>query len=368
MLPQSANWNLAVARVLPNNLVLDVTYTGNKGTHLASDRVNIMQVDPRYASLGALLNRRISDPAVVAAGFRAPFADFEKLLGTQATLGQALRIFPQYTGVSTGGMMNHSGNSTYHAAIIKVTKRFSGGLTLLGSYTWSKLLTDADSSEPWIAGVVGAGVGAGAAQNHYNRGPEKAYGVLDMPQMFKLTASYDLPFGPGKKFANQGIARHILGDWNISTFAFAQSGYPMGVVDTRYQNNLRAGTPRPNINSHSWRGSVAGSEFDPDKDKFYNAGAFVGRTNPFTDPFGNAPRLLGATRMFATYRTNIAVARKIRFYRERVSADLRLDIFDLWNQKTWSRPSSQDLSSTQFGVITGAGGNRTMQLGLKLVF
>jgi len=367
MLPQSANWNFAVARVLPNNLVVDVTYTGNKGTHLASDRVNIMQVDPRYASLGALLNRRISDPTVIAAGFRAPFANFEQLLGTQATLGQALRIFPQYTGVTTGGMMNHSGNSTYHAAIIKVTKRFSGGLTLLGSYTWSKLLTDADSSEPWIAGVVGAGVGAGSAQNHYNRAPEKSYGVLDLTHMFKLTASYDLPFGTGKRFASQGIAKHVLGDWNLSTFTFAQSGYPMGVVDARYQNNLRAGTPRPNINTHDWRGSIAGSEFDPDKDNFYNPSSFTGRTNPFADPFGNAPRLLGATRMFPTIRTNIAVARKIRF-RERVSADLRLDVFDLWNQKTWNRPSSQDLSSTQFGVITGASGNRNMQIGLKLQF
>jgi len=249
-----------------------------------------MQVDPRHASLGALLNRRISDPTVIAAGFRAPFANFEQLLGTQATLGQALRIFPQYTGVTTGGMMNHSGNSTYHAAIIKVTKRFSGGLTLLGSYTWSKLLTDADSSEPWIAGVVGAGVGAGSAQNHYNRAPEKSYGVLDRRQ------------------------------------------------------RVRSG-----------QGQLLQPVF------------FTGRTNPFADPFGNAPRLLGATRMFPTIRTNIAVARKIRF-KERVSADLRLDVFDLWNQKTWNRPSSQDLSSNQFGVITGASGNRNMQIGLKLQF
>ena len=366
-LPQNANWNLAVARVLPGNFVLDVTYTGSKGTHLASDRVNIMQIDPKYAYLGPLLNRPIDDPEVVAAGFRPPFENFKKLLGTQATLGQALRIFPQYTGVTTGGMMNHSGNSTYHAGIIKVTKRFSNGLTMLASYTWSKLLTDADSSEPWIAGVVGSGVGAGAAQNHYNRRPEKSYGVLDMPHMFKLTASYDLPFGQGKRFANQGIARHILGDWNISTFTFAQSGYPMGVIDTRYQNNLRGGTPRPHVLTHDWRAPTVGSEFDPDKDNFYNRDAFVARTNPALDPFGNAPRLVGKTRMFPTYRTNIAVSRNIRFT-ERIRGNLRLDIFDLWNQKTWNRPVSQDLANTQFGVITGASGNRNMQVGLKLLF
>src|SRR5262249_46379196 len=155
--------------------------------------------------------------------------------------------FPQYTNVSTGGMMNHSGNSTYNAVIIKATKRFSGGLTLLASYTWSKLLTDADSAEPWIAGVVGANLGAGAAQNQFNRRNEKSYGVLDLPQMFKLTGSYDLPFGPGKKMLTSGIAGRVLGGWNLSSFMFYQSGFPMGVVDTSYQNNLKAGTPRPNV-------------------------------------------------------------------------------------------------------------------------
>jgi hypothetical protein len=48
-------------------------------------------------------------------------------------------------------------------------------------------------------------------------------------------------------------------------------------------------------------------------------------------------------------------------------ADFRLDIFDLFNQKTWANPIS-DLANNQFGVITNANGNRNMQLGLKFVF
>ncbi|MGH9718908.1 MAG: hypothetical protein ACRD8O_01735, partial [Bryobacteraceae bacterium] len=367
MLPQNANWNLAVSRVLKDNFVVEATYTGSKGTHLASDRVNIMQIDPKYAALGSLLNRPIDDPAVAAAGFRPPFANFKEVLGSNATLGQSLRVFPQYTGVTTGGMMNHSGNSTYHAMVLKVTKRFSGGLSMLASYTWSKLLTDADSSEPWIAGVVGAAVGAGAAQNQYNRRTEKSYGVLDYPNMFKVTASYDLPFGKGKRYFSGGWARHLAGGWNLSTYTFAQSGYPMGVTDTGFQNNLRAGTPRPNLLQHDWRAPLTGSEFDPDKDKFYSLGAFQRRTNPAVDPFGNASRFVAGTRMFPTYRTNIAVVRTLSF-RERIHADLRLDVFDLWNQKTWGRPSSQDLANSQFGVVTGASGARNMQVGLKIAF
>ncbi|HYO84076.1 MAG TPA: carboxypeptidase regulatory-like domain-containing protein [Bryobacteraceae bacterium] len=366
-LPQTTSWNFAVSRVLPSNLVLDFTYTGSKGTHLASDRVNIMQLDPRHASLGALLNRQIDDPEVVALGFRPPFENFKQLMGGNATLGQSLRVFPQYTGVGTGGMMNHSGNSTYNALIVKATKRFSGGLALLASYTWSKLLTDADSSEPWIAGVVGSGVGAGGAQNHYDRSLEKSYGVLDLPHMFKLTGSYDLPFGKGRRFLTGGVSSWVLGNWNLSSFMFAQSGYPMGVIDTGFQNNLRGGTPRPNVLTHDWRAPTVGGEFDPDKDNFYNRNAFQRRTNPAADPFGNAPRLNGATRMFPTYRTNIAVTKSLPF-RENVRADLRVEVFNLLNQKTWNRPVSQDLAHAQFGIITGASGNRTMQLGLKLIF
>ena len=367
-LPSNTTWNLALSRVLPEDFVVDVTYTGSKGTHLASDRVNYMQIPGQYAYLGSLLNKRISDPAVAAAGFTAPFSSFETLLGSNATLGQSLRMFPQYRGVGTGGMQNHSGNSTYNAMILKVTKRFSQGLSFVGSYTWSKLLTDADSSEPWIAGVVGAGVGAGAAQDHYNRGLEKSYGVLDLPQMFKLTASYDLPFGPGKPYASTGAWSHIIGGWNLATFIFAQSGYPMGVVDTGYQNNLFGGTPRPNVLTTDWRAPITGDRFDPDKDVFYNTGAFQRRTSPSADPFGNAPRFNGATRMFGRVRENISVTRTFQVYRERVKMDLRAEIYDLLNHKTWSRPSSQDLANTQFGVITNADGNRTMQFGLKLVF
>ena len=363
----TASWNLAVSRVLPHQFILEGTYTGSKGTHLASERVNIMQIDPKYAYLGSLLNAPIDDPAVVALGFKPPFANFKQLMGGNATLGQSLRVFPQYTGVTTGGMMNHSGNSTYNAMILKATKRFSGGLTLLASYTWSKLLTDADSSEPWIAGVVGSGRGAGSAQNQYNRGTEKSYGVLDLPNMIKITGSYDFPFGQGKKMFTRGIASRVFGGWNLGSYMFYQSGYPLGVVDPTYSNNLRGGTALPNVLTNDWiAASTAGDRFDPSVDNFFNINAFQRRTNPAADPFGNAPRLNGDARSFRTFRTNVSVAKSFKI-REKMHGDFRADIFDLFNQKTWGNPTT-DLSSNQFGIITTASGNRTMQLGLKLVF
>jgi hypothetical protein len=366
-LPSTNSWNVALSRALKGNFVLDFTYTGSKGTHLASDRVNYMQIPDQYAQLGSLLNKPIDDPAVVALGFKPPFPAFQQLLGSRATLGQSLRIWPQYTGVGTGGMNNHSGNSTYNALIVKATKRFSNGLSMVADYTWSKLLTDADSSEPWIAGVVGSGVGAGAAQDQYNRRVEKSYGVLDLPHMFKFTGAYDLPFGPKRKFFSRGIGSHVLGNWSVSAFIYGQSGYPLGIVDAAYSNFLQAGTPRPNVTSLDWRAPVIGDRFDPDQEPYLSRSSFQRRTDPTVDPFGNAPRLNGATRSPGRFRENVSIARSFAI-RERAHLDFRWEIYDMFNLKTWSNPASADLSSTLFGVVNNASGNRTMQGGLKLVF
>ncbi|MEK7404119.1 MAG: TonB-dependent receptor [Acidobacteriota bacterium] len=363
-LPTSTTWNLAVSRTLPGNLVVDLTYTGTKGTHLASNRVNYMQIDPKYAYLGSTLNKRIDDPAVVALGFKPPFQSFTALLPRNATLGQSLRLFPQYTSVGGGSWQMYNGDSSYHALIIKVTKRLSHGLSLLASHTWSKQLTDADMALPGVS--IGAGIGFGAAQNNLNRRLEKSYGALDIPHQFKLTTSYDFPFGKGKKYFHSGLGRWILGEWNLSVFAFAQSGYPLGVVDNSYANYLYAGPPRPNVTSLDWRAPTQGGSFDPDKDLMLATGGVQRRTNPAADPFGNAPRLNGATRSFPILRENTSLTRGITI-KESLKMEFRWETYDLFNHKTWSLPPL-DLSNSQFGKVTGAFGNRTMQLGLKLLW
>ena len=96
----TASWNFAISRVLPGNFVLDATYTGSKGTHLASDRVNIMQIDPKYAYLGSLLNKPIDDPAVVALGFSRRSPNFKTAAGRQRHAGPGAACRSRNTRVS----------------------------------------------------------------------------------------------------------------------------------------------------------------------------------------------------------------------------------------------------------------------------
>jgi hypothetical protein len=363
--PMTSSWNFAVSRMLPANLVLDLTYAGSRGTHLASNRTNRNPVDPKYAYLGSTLNKLITDPAVVALGFKPPFANFSTLLGTRATLAQALRPFPQYTSLGGGSWTEYDGNSTYNALIAKLTKRFSHGLSMLTSYIWSKTLTDADMELPEVG--VGSGIGFGAAQNSLNKRLEKSYSALDIPHQFKMAFSYDLPFGKGRSYLQSGPLRYILGEWTFSSYTLAQSGFPLGVVDNAYSNYLLQGTPRPDVASLDWRTPVAGTgSFDPIANLWLDSSKFIRRTNPAVNPFGNAPRLNGASRSARIVRVHSTLMRGFTV-KEKIKAEFRWEIYDLFNNKVWTVPTL-DLSSDSFGRVGGASGSRSMQMALRLIW
>jgi hypothetical protein len=56
--------------------------------------------------------------------------------------------------------------------------------------------------------------------------------VLDMPHMFKLTARYDLPFGPRRAYLSSNVLGKVIGDCSVAAFIYGQSGFPLGVVDS----------------------------------------------------------------------------------------------------------------------------------------
>ena len=125
------DWNFGIQYQLADNWLLDASYVGSKSTRLATGVVNYNQVDSRYLSLGELLNRNITDPAVVAAGFSSPISEFHRELGPVA------QTVPQYSGLGAANSANF-GNMTYNSLQMKVEKQFSQGLFFLSSFTWSK--------------------------------------------------------------------------------------------------------------------------------------------------------------------------------------------------------------------------------------
>ena len=92
--------------------VLRVTYHGVVGVKLLSRQQAQNQLDPKYWGIyGSLLGNTISsvinNPVVVAAGFKLPYPSYP----TNLQLQQALRPFPQYSGIGSDAGGQNDGQS-----------------------------------------------------------------------------------------------------------------------------------------------------------------------------------------------------------------------------------------------------------------
>ena len=142
--------------------------------------------------------------------------------------------------------MENLGQSTYNALQVKAERRFRNGLNLLASYTYSKTITDADSSFPVFTGFNSNVFGA---QNPYNLRNEKSLSYQDIPHTFVMSYLYELPLGKGKKLLNKGgIVDKIVGGWQVGGVHRYQVGSPFVIY--------AAGTSPPNITGGNYHLSV----------------------------------------------------------------------------------------------------------------
>jgi hypothetical protein len=146
-------------------------------------------------------------------------------------LGHACVPFPDF-GRGTS-LAQTEGNSNYHALQLKLEKHLASGLNFLGTYTWSKVLSDAHDL------LNGGSVGNGASGNvNGYRAPgvpgfgiQGDYGLapFDIRNVFHFSGGYELPFGKGKHFMTDasGVTNKVIGGWSINWSATFQGGQPI---------------------------------------------------------------------------------------------------------------------------------------------
>ncbi|MEJ7605271.1 MAG: hypothetical protein WKF37_03165 [Bryobacteraceae bacterium] len=226
--PRTSQWQFNLQQTVWETL-FEASYVGTAGHGILNNvLVRPNQLPTEYLRLGSLLTRPIGDPAVAAAGYSTPYPGFT------GSLAQALRPFPQYQDITM--LSTPTGNSTYHALLVKVEKRYSSGLQFLGAYTLSKTLTDiAFDSNGQLS----------PPQDQYNRRAEKSLANIDRPQRLVLSYLYELPWGQGKPFLSQGTLAKLFGGFAVSGIHTYQSGSPLRIT---VPNNLPifGGHLRPN--------------------------------------------------------------------------------------------------------------------------
>ena len=312
-----------IQRQIGANMVAEIGYLGTLASDIQSSLLAYNQVpyrslpanlSPFTAAGRTLLTSQISSAAAVAAGIPSPFSAFTKVFGSGATVAQALRPYPQYALIDTiSGGGDRLGHSTYHSMEVKLSRRYSAGLTLQASYVLSKALTDSDNYSSTPTSIDPA----------YNLRLEKSIAGFDQTHQVKLSYVYELPFGKGKAIPQLGgRSVHRAG-------RLARGRHPaVRERDTAIGRDDRElplfnGANRATVPTYDgWRASTKGGSFDP------NATASSSR-RPFSErsPPPRSVMRRGTTPSFVTipgFNENLSLARTINLHGEAEATGLSL--------------------------------------------
>ncbi len=120
-------------------------------------------------------------------------------------------------------LLTNGGRYRYNALQFEVRKRFTDGLAFQANYTFSKVLSD-------IQGDGQARFDPFLDINQQDL--EYARADHDRTHTININANYDLPFGNGKKFLNQGgFVNKIIGGWQFTSIVQISSGVPISLFD-----------------------------------------------------------------------------------------------------------------------------------------
>lgn len=351
--PEYHSWNLSIQRELPLQSVLEVNYTGSRGTHLFMPITTLSPLSPQHWGLGrTALNQLVPNP------FFGQITDTRSALSQPTvTRVRTLRPMPHFDGTGVGTAEPARGDSNYHALQLKWEKRFSKGLTMLMHYTWSKMIDNVSHSSgnvSWLGGST-------SLQNIWDLRGERALSAHDIANRVVMTGSYELPFGHKRKWGgnwNRAL-NWVAGGWDLSGMFLMQSGMPLQV--TQSGGAIWDGTQRPNlIGDPSTTGSVQDRI-----NNYFNRAAF---SQPASDIPGTAPRNLNYRG--PGIKTLDAALLKSIYVREGQRFEFRLEATNFTNTPMFGDPATA-FGAVNFGQITGLRsgvGPRNMQLGLKYYF
>ena len=365
--PYFADWNFTLERSITSSSLIRASYHGVVGVKLLSRQQSQNQLDPiHWATYGSLLSSPVSavltNPTVVAAGFKLPYANFP----TNLQLQQALRPFPQFSDINSNAGGQNDGHSTFHALETSFEHRFDKGLFMLVSYTFAKLISGSNGEDANRASD-------GAVQNQYNRRLDKAVANQDTPHNLRISYVYDLPFGKGRKWMTTAhpVAQGILGGWKVSAIHTYVSGAPL-VVNCS-QNFFGAGSNgRCSFAPGVADGSVPliNPQWSSDKSvafsvPYLNKAAFVLPPNMV---YGDTPRRMSYLRAPWSINEDFAVLKDFKLG-ERFNLEVRASGSNAFNRALLAAPVTAQNNSA-FGFINTPQGNgpRNVQLGTRISF
>jgi hypothetical protein len=316
-------WNLQIERSLDSKTSLDVAYVGTKMGNLATT-----------------FNANTTTFGTGCAGCPPGTSWFP--------VGGAINP----NGVGSIGATEMIGSGDYNALQAKLNRRMSGGLLLTAAYTWSHTLDDSPSAFGTSTGVIVGTNGTPLLQF------ERGNADTDQRQLFTFSSIYELPFGRGKAFGNDAprAVNYALGGWQWNNVIVRATGTPMDITGAPTGNGRPDynGGCKTNVSWHVWI-ACPGSAF----------------TAP-AGPFGQGNLERNAFPGPGTFSWDMSLVKNIPI-RERVTAQLRAQVYNLTNTPQFQNPDSRYTDTvsngTGFGQMTSARiypTNRELELALRV--
>jgi hypothetical protein len=310
-------WMLGTETTLSKNWLLDLTYTGTKGTDLD----------------------------LLRAPNRAKPGTSQLETQNQLTIPDAVSFLYDQSGA----------NSIYNALQVRLIRRFTRGLLFQAIYTYGKSLDNAST--------IG-GTSPVVVQNDQNFAAERGLSSFDIRHQVRLFSVYELPFGERHRYATHGWSEHALSNLRLLNIVTWQTGTPFtALLSGAASNNSGTGSNFSeraeevgNPNSGICGGSAS---------TFFNTSAFV---VPVVGVFGNEHR--GSIEGPCSFTWNISLAKAFLFggSRERQHRlEARWEVQNLTNTPVFTGISTS-LGSTLFGHVTSAGNMRTMDVMMRFNF
>ena len=345
--PRVNQWNISLQRQITKDLVVEAAYVGNRGVWFqANNLVSYNAVNPStLRALGIditnatdrqLLTSSITSPLAVARGFKKPYANFPDT----GTVIQSLRPYPQYNGI--GSQWAPLGKTWYDALQIKVTKRYSHGLDLTGSYAYSKNLTNSDGSG-----------------NIFDRSTFKGLSSQDLPHILTVSIDYRLP-ASGFMGRNR-VAKLALSGWTVGAVLQYTSGQLLQAPGSN--NNLGAYLPGQGTRQFRVNGvplylkDLNCGCYDPTVETVLNPAAW---TDQPAGVFGNFANYYGDFRAQRRPNESMSFGKRFPVWKERVALSVRVEFFNVFNRPVslpnpvTSNPATAP--TRQNGVLTGGFG------------
>jgi hypothetical protein len=371
---RNQKWRFGIQRELRSDMVIELSYNGAYGTQYMSRRVDYLPQQywatgmQRRQDIDDDLNRNLPNPfrltgtnaaalGMDPAAFQWLTTQVGRFSGANIRRNELLRAYPHMNnlvGVRPDlGYDNQQGNIVYHDFQAQFEKRFSRGLQTSVMYTY------ANARDAWYP-------------NEFSE--QWAWRVNNdaRPHRFVWTYIYELPFGRGRQFLQEGALGKIFGGWNFSGIYQYQTGAALGFGNRFFYGDINqledvlAHDQTWENNIHQWFAPVTWTASSAPPSSFVG---FEGRSNaqPGSYHVRMLPDRFDEVRQDGIRRWDLKIERQFNIT-EQLRTRFSADLLNAFNTTMFGAPNT-DPTNRNFGRVTNQNGpSRIIQLNLRIEF